>query len=393
MNKVIIIGGGGYHNSLGLARVFGINNIKPYAILLKSQSYSKWDNPCILSKYWEKYWLVDDENQALKLLIEMFSNESEKPVLVPSSDGAALAIDSNYDKLQEMFILPGISEQGAITRLMDKHTQAQWAKNLGIDVANTEILELHDNDACKCSLRFPVILKPVISAEGHKYDIKKCESEKELNGVLSVFRSNGYRRILAQEFVNKDYEIELFGSILKNSNRHPYLLSEHYREWPSVGGTVCYHRFITNKELKRQAEILLDRIKASGYVGNIDIELFMVKGRLMLNEVNFRNSGDIYACFANKVYYPYFSYLDMINKDVSSLNFEYDDSSTAMDEILDVRHLVYGKLGLREWIRDWIRCKDFSLAFKDDMKPALARYFSVFFKIFSRAKEERSKIS
>jgi len=41
-----------------------------------------------------------------------------------------------------------------------------------------------------------------------------------------------------------------------------------------------------------------------GYSGNIDIELFLINDELYLNEVNFRNSGDVYACFNNKVYYP-----------------------------------------------------------------------------------------
>ena len=37
MNKVIIIGGDHY-NALGLARVFGVNGVKPYGLLI---SYSK----------------------------------------------------------------------------------------------------------------------------------------------------------------------------------------------------------------------------------------------------------------------------------------------------------------------------------------------------------------
>lgn len=392
MNKIIIIGGGGYHNSLGLARAFGVNGIKPYGILVKAGTGSIWDNPCIFSNYWEKYWLVDDEEHALLLLQELFSKEQEKPVLVPSSDGAALAIDLKYDRLKPFFILPGINKQGAITHLMDKHVQAQWAKSLGIDVANTEIVDIKGRNSYKCGLHYPIILKPVLSTEGEKYDIKMCNSDSELHTILVDLEQKGYNRILAQEFVMKDYEIELFGAILKNSDKQPYLLSKHYREWPVIGGTVCYHEFITDKKLKQQAESFLDCIKASGYVGNIDIELFMVDGRLMLNEVNFRNSGDVYACFTNKVYYPLYSYLDMIGKDTKSFNFVYSNTSTAMDEILDVRHFVYGKLKFSEWLKDWRKCRDFSLYFKGDVKPALVRYFGVFFKIFDRAKSEHLKI-
>ena len=60
--------------------------------------------------------------------------------------------------------------------------------------------------------------------------------------------------------------------------------------------------------MKRQAEEILQKLKASGYVGNVDIEILSIKDKLYLNEVNFRNSGDVYALFKDKVYYPYYSY-------------------------------------------------------------------------------------
>ena len=393
MNKVIIIGGDGYHNSLNLARVFGINGVAPYGILVKAGN-TKWSNPCSLSKYWAKVWLVDNEKEAITFCLQQFKDENEKPVIVPSSDGAELEIDDNLDLLKPYFILPSMKGcQGEISHLMNKYDQIKWAKELGLKIANAEILSLEDSLPVKTNLNFPLILKPVLSAEGKKQDIRKCDNQEELQKELDLLRFKGYNRILAQEYVNKDYEIELFGAILEKSENNPYLLSKHYREWPSVGGTVCYHEFITDITLRNQAEEILDKIKKTGYVGNIDIELFMVNGQLMLNEVNFRNSGDLYACFTNKVYYPFYSYLDMIGRNPLSYNFGYTNNSTAMDELLDTRHLIYGNLSLKEWFKDWKRCSDFSLYFKGDNKPTFARYFSVIFKIFSKAKEQKSKLA
>lgn len=389
MNKVIVLGGAGYHNSLGLARVFGINGIEPYGILTKASKH-KLGNHCALSKYWKKVWLVEEEEKAISILLDNFTKEDEKPVLVPGSDGFAYLIDNNYDKLSEFFILPGINhKQGEVVKLMDKFQQVKWAKEAGINVADAQIIQLDEVTAKPITISFPLILKPVVSAEGDKRDIRKCEDQKSLKEELEELKKKGYKRILAQEFITKDYEIELFGAILKHADKTPFLLSKHYREWPIVGGTVCYHEFITDSSLRRYAEDILDKIKNVGYVGNIDIELFMVNGQLMLNEVNFRNSGDIYACFTNEVYYPYYSYLDMINSAPFSYNCNYSDKTTAMDEILDLRHMVYGSLSLKEWFKDWKRCADFSLYFKGDIKPALARYFCVIFKVFTRAKSEK----
>lgn len=389
MNKVIVMGGAGYHNSLGLARVFGINGIEPYGILAKA-SESKWGNHCALSKYWKKVWLIDEEKEAISILLENFTKEEEKPVLVPGSDGFAYLIDNNYNRLSEFFILPGIShKQGEVVKLMDKFQQAKWAKEVGINVADTQIIDLDEVTKFPITISFPLILKPVVSAEGDKRDIRRCENQKSLDEELEVLKKKGYKRILAQEFITKDYEIALFGSILANSSKYPYLLTHETREWPVVGGVGCYHVFISAPELKKEAEDILVKLKSTGYVGNYDIELFVVNGKIMLNEVNFRNSGNIYACFTNKLYYAYYSYLDMIGQDPSNYNFEYGCETTAMDEILDFRHCVYGKTKIKEYYKDWKRCTDFSLYFKGDVKPALARYLSVVFKIFTRAKSEK----
>lgn len=117
---------------------------------------------------------------------------------------------------------------------------------------------------------------------------------------------------MVQEFLKKDYEAELFGAILQSTDKIPYLLSKHVREWPPIGGSVSYHEFIDDAILHGKAKALLSKIRNSGYVGNIDIELFIIGDDIYLNEVNFRNSGDVYACFAPAVFYPYYSYLDMV---------------------------------------------------------------------------------
>jgi len=81
---------------------------------------------------------------------------------------------------------------------------------------------------------FPCIAKPVISSEGHKTDITKCESVESQKILMTELQNKGYHRILVQEFLQKDYEAELFGCICEHTNRIPYLFSKHVREWPPV---------------------------------------------------------------------------------------------------------------------------------------------------------------
>lgn len=370
MNKVIIIGGDHY-NALGLVRCFGINGIKPDGILTEPNVSSRF---CNHSKFWNTVKYVTDENEAYQYLLTLPSCD-EKPVLVPSSDGAMLMIDAHNEELSKKFILPGFKNNpGMVAHLMNKYNQMKWANNLGIETAKTWMLNLNDYKNLLSQFVYPCIVKPVISSEGHKSDIRKCDDEKSLISAIDWLKLNGYKRILVQEFLVKDYECELWGCIPQFSDKVPYLLSKHLREWPKIAGSVSCHEFIVEPAMKRQAEEILQKLKAGGYVGNVDIEILSIKGKLYLNEVNFRNSGDVYALFKDKVYYPYYSYLDMIGQDISGYNMEYTNDSYAMNETTDIRHALTGGISLFTWLKFLLNSEDKAYWFKGDMKPALYKY-------------------
>ncbi|MBO5630605.1 MAG: hypothetical protein J5965_16190, partial [Aeriscardovia sp.] len=102
--------------------------------------------------------------------------------------------------------------------------------------------------------------------------------------------------------------------------------------------------------------------------------LFVINGQLVLNEVNFRNSGDIYACFGQNVHYPVFSYLDMIGEDTTQMNTEYTTDYYAMNEATDFRHVLYRRLKFREWVRYWKQSRDYAYWFSNDMRPVWKKY-------------------
>lgn len=386
MNKVIIFGGDHY-NALGLVRVFGWNNIRPYGILTADDKKNLFASK---SKYWEKCWIVKNEEEGLKKIVELFSNECEKAVLVPSSDGAESVIDQNLDVLKENFYVPGIKEkQGAVSELMNKTKQIQWARSIGLQTAESWELVLTEEDCVEKIKYYPCILKPVLSSEGEKSDIVKCETREDAKREIRNLKKKGYKRLLAQEFLNKDYEMELFGCITQNSKACPYLLTKHVREWPPVDGSVSCHEFIVDSEYKKSAENILEKIRDYGYSGNIDIELFMIRGKLYLNEVNFRNSGDVYACFHNKVYYPLIWYLDIIGKSHAYLNTDYENTYYAMNETTDFRHVVFGNLGFKEWWKYYKKTADFAIRFSGDSRPTLLRYLYFIKCIFLKGKQQR----
>lgn len=393
MNKAVIIGGDHY-NALGLARVFGVNGIKPYGILV-TQSKKTKDNFCYASKYWQKTYFVSDEEEAICILNQKFSNYDEKPVLIPSSDGAAIAIDRYADSLQNHFVLPGFyNEYGKLALLMDKYNQNQWASQNGLKVAQSTIVHFDGSEKKQIAkVKYSCIVKPVLSAEGEKSDIRKCDNEKELLEYLRQLSNKGYKRILVQEFLTKDYEAELFGAILQNTDEIPYLLSRHIREWPPIGGSVSFHEFIEDEALHKKALEILKNIKKSGYRGNIDIEIFVIGNEIYLNEVNFRNSGDVYACFAPQVHYPYYSYLDMIGNSCKGYVMEHKKKTYAMNETTDFRHAVYGTLSFFDWLSCYKQCQDFAIKFPGDMKPVRKRYLHYLKEFFKNSRKQKDKLA
>lgn len=391
MNKVIIFGGDHY-NALGLARMFGVNGIKPYGILIITKEHEKEVYAC-KSRYWEECWLVYSEEEGLKKILELFVHEAEMPVIIPSSDGAEVIIDNNYNILKDYFFLPSINDtQGEISKLMNKVNQIKWARSIGLKTVESWDLSLLENNCIDKIKIYPCILKPVISSEGEKTDIVKCNDLEEALHAIDVLKRKGYKKILAQEFIKKDYEMELFGCITKYSKLTPYLLSKHIREWPPIAGSVSCHEFIIEKEYKDVAESILKKIMDYGYNGNIDIELFMVKGEIYLNEVNFRNSGDVYACFYNKLYYSLIWYLDIIGRDVSNMNMTYDNTKYAMNETTDFRHVVYGTLKLKQWLKYYKNCADFAIKFKGDTRPVRARYLYYIKKALFSSKNQKNLV-
>lgn len=371
MNKVIIFGGN-HTNALGMARVFGINNIPVFGIIT-STSLNKNDNYAVCSKFWDGYYLVKDEKEGLETLIQKFGNENEKPVIMPTSDGAALIIDNNLNRLSQNFILPSINkEEGKIQSLMNKYNQYLFAKQLGLKYAESWIVDGLDSGRYNIEdISYPCIVKPVLSPEGVKTDIRKIDTKKGLNEYLKVLREKGYKRVLIQKFLVKDYELELFGCIPQNTSKIPFFLTEHYREYPSTCGTVSCHKYIYDVNLKKQAETILSKIKEYGYVGNIDIEIFKIGNEIWLNEVNFRNSGDIYACFADKLYYPVILYYDLIGKSTDNMNFDQIHSEYAIDEFQDLGLVLTGEQSIINWLRYIKKSSNHAYMFKGDYQPLL----------------------
>ena len=379
-NKVILIGGN-HHNGLGLARSFGVNGIKPYGVIVGEGAEHGFVRK---SKYWAKTWAIKSDDEIVEFLLNAFQNEKEKPVVIPYSDGAAEEIDLNLDRLKEHFLLPSIGgQQGKIAELMDKQKQVEFAQTYGIPMAKSCVVDLNDIRLPE-DMIYPCIVKPVVSAEGEKSDIRKCDTETQTVAYLQELREKGYHRFLVQEYLIYDTEYLMVGSI--SGQNQCWFNSKKIRVWPVVGGSSSCLQVTSENNVQEFFDEVRNAFGQVGYDGIFDVEALRVGEKIYLNEINWRNSGTIYPVFGSKVYYPVNWYY-WKTENQSPENFIrtcLDDTVYTMDESLDLRHVACGNITLRQWLNDKKKARAFAIWNATDLKPTMVQYFHLLKELIKR---------
>ena len=381
-NKVILIGGDHY-NGLALVRLFGKQGLKPYGIIVGQRADIGFLKA---SRYWKKSWTVKDDSEILTVLRENFAGESETPVIIPYSDGAAATIDNNLKELKDAFIVPSINGlQSRIYEMMDKGKQVSFAEQCGLQMAKSYEINLDDRNSVK-EIEYPCIGKPVVSCEGDKTDIKRIDSQVELEQYLIYLREKGYEKILLQKYVQIDAEYDIEGFIHQNDST--YFVSEKVRTWPNIGGPTSYSFSIDNPTLNREIDKIVDYLRDIGYSGLFDVEIFRVGKEYLFNEINWRNSAVCFAASASDVYYPWYWYCAVTNQTYAIRNPD-DYGVRAMNELLDFRHVKAKDVGLFRWVKQLWQSEAYAYCDMTDMAPLCKRIWMSVKSFFLRIKNER----
>lgn len=371
-NKVIIIGGD-HHNGLGLARQFGLNGKKIDAVVVSKKKHS-W---MTTSKFFECSHIAKTEKDAFDYILQTYSNESCKPFLIPYSDGAALELDSRLNEFKDKFFVPSINEkQGAIVSLMDKKAQYEWALIHNIKMARSEVLDL--NNVCLNVEKYdcPIILKPVVSAQGSKKDIRICNNSDSFKTAVHYLKSKNYSTTFLQDYLNVDYEITIMGAINPDKSFY-YSANKVIRSWPPKGGTSSFTSLITDKKILEECSELMKLIAEYGYRGSIDIDTFWVDGKQYLNEINWRNSGNNFRARSCGFFFVFWHYLFVTTGLKIGDDWKPFENSYSMVEYTDIRHVLKNGLPLKKWWRDFCKVENFSLYQKGDLKPLLFKFLNV----------------
>lgn len=333
-----------HYNPLGVLRSLGEMGLQPIAILIA-------EKPCLVNhcKYIHKLHVVNNREEGLKILLSMYGNEEFKPFLFCSDDKTTSFLDAHYDELIDKFYFYNAGEKGRITWLQNKDNITSIGADAGLDVPKKEIVE---TGILPKSLNYPIITKVLASTMGAwKGDVYVCQNEDELKNAYKKIKSP---QLILQEFIHKKGEFCMEGFSVNNGQDIclPYLF-DYIRYSESSYG---YYMNVIPFDDFPLLEKIKDLFKRTKFNGVFEIEFMKgPEGEKYFLEINLRASTWNYAPTFGGCNLPYLwakstlrGFIDRNEIKIRKLPF------TAMVEPYDIGNVKRGKVGVFQWLKEWM---------------------------------------
>ena len=250
--------------------------------------------------------MATDDEMLLRTIMDCRGQGSEKPVLFPTDDYVAAAVDRNRPLLSQFFRIPGIEtrEAGRLVEGMNKHLQNGIARSVGLLTAEEWVIDLREEElSIPDDVIYPCWAKPIESIHGRKQEMAKCDDRETLLAHLTKMKETDRDRdFLVQEYLDIDEEIDYEGVCLDQKIVMPGVLrkievGQYSRGVPAVG------RVRPLSDVPEEInEKLAEFLRQFHYVGMFNMGIFIVGDKIYFNELNLRSGGMSYAycrCGAN----------------------------------------------------------------------------------------------
>lgn len=244
------------------------------------------------------YCLRKDKDAFIRLLLEKCTVPNQKVILIPDSDDTVSSIDDHQDILKDYFCFPHIIDKpGAIAYWMDKSNQKELAKEIGLNVANGQIIDIVDGHySIPQDLKYPCFSKPLATMNGGKSGMRKCYNVNELSEALDFiiqYRSRTVK-VLVEDYKEIHQEYALLGFSDGKDVCIPGILkilvvSERWKGIARQGMVMPVGNLI---ELVNKFKQFVLRM---GFVGVFDIDFYESNSVFYFCEINLRFGGSGYA--------------------------------------------------------------------------------------------------
>ncbi len=369
----VIVLGRNYSSRLGMIRAAGMAGYKVAVIKTdkKKKTAGKKDPIDLSSRYVKKYFCIKepDDEGLIKLLLNEFSGEETKPVLLPTDDYTASVIDENSDALSKHFLFPNVLyAKGGLVHFMDKAVQKKLAIAGGMNVASgwTAVYNGSRYEVPE-DVIYPCFIKPNVSFKGDKHFMQKCCSKEELSAALEKVSARLTSDVLIEQYIDIKKEYAVLGC----ADGSKVII-------PAVITTDSMYKGVTaTGSIRPLSEYgdLGDRLKkiigAIGFTGLFDIDLYESEdGTVYFNEINMRFGASGYAVTQMGVNLPEM-FIDRVTKQEKTANeaAEIPESATFANEKVCYQKFISGRFDKKEFKRALAEASFRFIKCADDMGP------------------------
>jgi len=299
----------------------------------------------------------EGEKGLVKLLLEKCAVEGQKPIIIPTSDFSALAIDD--EEIKKHFAVPYIINQNSqfpilnsqfsIGYWMDKSHQKALALSVGLNTAGSVVLERGENGfQIPESIKYPCFTKPVSSIGAGKKCQRRCNNFKELKAVLAIAGKNDITKVLVEDFIDISREYAVLGysdgkevvipgiiKFLKESKTHKGI---------ALAGIVLPVDGFENLTSK-----FAEFIRQMGFVGIFDIDFLESNGVFYFDEMNLRIGGSGTAILNVGVNLPAMFVKAMCGECTGNMPQAVIQSATFVNDNMALGDFSEGKMSFHEY--------------------------------------------
>lgn len=377
MKKDVIVFGNDHTNSVGVIQSLGQAGYKSIGLLFGGRS-----NFVLSSKYTKGVITAKGAQECIEKLLKNIPTNNGKTPIIACCDTAALVLEQNADRLKEYFVFEYATNY-SLEYLSKKENQVRLATESGFNVPKS--WNLRDSKRIPIDITYPCILKPLVSCEGAKSDIRVCKTREELEKNLNSLAYT--KNVLLQQYIDRDYEISILGCGLKSGQCVIPVVENKLTLYPKDVGLECLANIqpLEDSPIKTSIEALIEK---TGFVGLFSVEMMHCKddNKFYFTEINLRNDG------AEALVTKYGANLPL-NHVENLLDLPLTEQKVFRPGyyIWDMHHflsLIHGDISVTTWLKELRMSNGFMLYFKDDKKPFFKQYTNWLLSKFHLRKNE-----
>ncbi len=378
--KIVIVFGNDHTNSVGVIQSLGKVGYRSIGLLYGfKQDFVK------SSKYVDRIISAKDAQSCIEKLILTSIGKDEKIPIIACCDMAALTLERNANRLKDRFLFE-YAKNNSLAFLAKKENQVVLASEAGFNVPKS--WNLNDSKSIPDDICYPCLIKPLVSCEGAKSDIRVCKSKEELETNLNSLRYT--KNVLLQQYIDRDYEISILGCGLTTGKCLVPAVENKLTLYPKYVGLECLANIqpLEDSDIKSSIEKIIGNI---GYVGLFSVEMMHCKDddKFYFTEINLRNDGA--EAFITK----YGANLPLNHvEDLLGLPLTEQQEFHPGFYIWEMHHfqsLFSGDISVITWIKEIHKSNSFLMSHSGDMKPFFAQFVNPILRKLNIKKSESYK--